>query len=298
MNISDKLTLLSLIVAVIAFLVAFLQTNRANRLAQRTAESPDLRFTWPFGDSDTLYVLAIPIRRGRVLEIPFSYELSNDGAKTAKDIEVIVRLPSDLCFGGLPAVTFSFQSEKKGLEGRATPLGGGRRQTFAFQVAALHPGTTVRITHPYSFSTRTLITSDISATTADRKEVSLQVQFELFFVAEVVLLCEDRKPWTAEYKMLILDTSQESLSQTLTAYNALLMADHNAMLRRLNWLQRIRYPLKPGAVRAVVVDEASIEEDPNLPIDHVTGELTLMDGRRFPFGYFIPAAGVLPNAKE
>jgi hypothetical protein len=294
---SDELALYGLIATVVFGALAYVQTRRANRLAEaianagRATELPSVHLGWPFGDSDCLYILAAPIQAGRVLEVPITYLLANRGARTAKEIEVHIRVPSLLYLPKAPALPVSVESESKRVEGQVTSMQPGHR-TFSFNVTSLDPGQQVSVRLSWYVSGETLLIHPVPVTTKDGREIVLDVLAALTYLVQVSMTYEDHTAWAVTYEVMVINTAQRTIAEALEPLNHQLMVEHRDRLAKQSWWRRATFKSVHRSIRVLVPDTSKILSDPVAPLDRASGEFTVAEGKHLPFGYWIPALGV------
>lgn len=176
----DASTILT-VIGTLAAVVAIVQTYRANRLSKRIAlAKPSLRIALMGEQQITDLMVAVPIRQNRIVEFPMIWAFANTGEKSARDVEIFIRLPRELCYGGAEtaAATFTFQTEMKKLSARSVSTTKHLETQIVF-ADTLHPGQTFTLSRAISLRLSTFLRRTASVQAKDRPmSVAYSAEFQ------------------------------------------------------------------------------------------------------------------------
>lgn len=287
----DAATILTLIGA-LAAVVAVVQTYRANRLskriayAQRALARPSLRIAL-LGEQETAdLMVALPLRQGRIVEFPIRWTVTNAGERSARDVEIFIRLPRELCYGGaeLGAATFSFQTEMNKLSARSVSTTKHLETQIIF-ADTLHPGQAFGLSGVISLRTNTSWRHTLSVKAKDGP-MSVTYRADILYRFDVMIAQADEPVAASLFTLGVIDTSSQSAAEYFNEYNRTLAQQKKSAKRRGGKML--------GKFRLIEVRADQLAPDSKLPIDRLRdGEsVSQCEGIRFTDGYWVPAIGV------
>src|SRR6185436_8526067 len=131
----------------------------------------------------------------------------------------------------------------------------------------------------------------VTVTTKDQHSVAMTVSAAVSYSIQVTVTAEDSRPWTGTYDLMVINTDQRSIADTLAPFNRQLMTSHSKMLGELSWWRRLRYRGVSSKLRVLVVDGAKVTPHETLPIDEASEDFSVAEGVKLPYGYWVPALG-------
>src|SRR5215203_1493827 len=249
------LEILLAIGGVVLALIAVLQTQRANKFAERVAiaegslDAPSLEFS-AFGKTDIdLLLVAVPLTTKRIIEMPLPCLVTNTGAKTVRELDLLISRPKPLCFGG---AELTFTAPVK-LRGQQMPSS-GERQNILLQCDTLHPGQAASFDIPLSLAHETSLRSPVNATTKDGVGVSFSLQVHYGFRMDFICTQADQKPNLYTIDLVVIDTATDGL--------------WNALGRRYKFIEsgaRLKSKKKPKRLMVLDIQKDQLRPDAVLP---------------------------------
>lgn len=282
----DASTILT-VIGTLAAVVAIMQTYRANRLSKRIAlAKPSLRIALMGEQQITDLMVAVPIRQNRIVEFPMIWTFANKGEKSARDVEIFIRLPRELCYSGAEtaAATFTFQTEMKKLSARSVSTTKHLETQIVF-ADTLHPGQTFTLSGAISLRLSTFLRRTASVQAKDRP-MSVAYSAEFQYTFDVIIAQADEPVAASHFTLGVIDTSNQTAAEFLTEYNSRLVEQKPGGKRRGGKVL--------GDFRLIEVRADQLVADKELPIDRLRdGEaVSYAHGVRFTDGYWVPAIGV------
>jgi hypothetical protein len=294
---SDYMAICAIVSTVIFGTIAAVQTRRANRLnqlavkAQGVFKTPTVSVRILDQNEVASFLLAAPIRTDHVFEFPLQYTIANSGDKTAEDVEIILRMPKYLCYGGSPG---SFSGALFKVDCNIS-LENSNFQTFTYHMPTLHPKQAVIINHPLSLTHDTLLRRSVTVATKDKRHINIPYILEYAYTMDFAILQKDEPPTAATFSLRVFDTYERPLRDTLNVYNRVLMDQYRKAISRESFFARIlRRRTDAEKLRVVQVDKKDVVMDSSHPIDRVveTGQLSIVEGVSLEYGFFIPALDI------
>jgi hypothetical protein len=190
---TDIIAILGVLLTLAFGVLAVAQTYRANKLnrqivnAQGALGSPSVDITL-FGQKHTEhFIFAVPLLKGRILEMPLRFMINNTGAKSAREMELFIRIPKELCYGGSKNARMNMvgvQSSKATLEVIQET---DHLETLAIKFGkALHPKQGFQLNQSLSLRADTLHRSKHRATTKDGVDVNVSVITQFAYLIDFV----------------------------------------------------------------------------------------------------------------
>ena len=278
-------------VATVCAAIAIVQTYRANRVARRIAEvqgqlsSPELQVSFIGHPLNTSFVIAAPLREGRVLALPISCVIKNNGAKTAREIELYLRMSKELLFGGSGLTTFELKSPLENLRCKMV-ASTANLETLLVSIPAINPGAGLGWTSEWSLVNDTTVDSKVAVPWKDG-DVTVPVVMEFAWHVTLLLAQADRPPISGSISLQVLDTKGVSAAQALNAHNERTAHD-----------LRGRGTIPASSIKPVVVIVIAAEDlvpDSKWPIDRPkTESLKCYPGHKTPLGLLVPGLNLVP----
>jgi hypothetical protein len=290
-------TFISAVVATICGLFAVLQTHRANRFAQQIARvqgqltTPDLQLSFMGHALQVRTIVAAPFREGRVFELPVNFVLKNNGAKTAREIELYLRLPKELLYGGSEMSTFKLKSPLKTLACKVVATS-ENLETLLISIPSLNPGAGFAWTSTWSLLHETVVDAKVPVKFSDG---TLDVPFVAEFAWHIVVLLvqADHPPISSSVSLEVLDTRGASADRALAQHNARIGSAVLSYKKRSR-KQRNKND-EPVALFVVAAD--ALDHDPKYPVDRPKANaLKSYQGFKTRHGLLVPELGVIPGS--
>lgn len=283
-------------VAVVLALIAILQSYRANRFSRQLAQhegafdKPELKVGL-FGTHEVKrFIILAPITPAPLL-FPMSFSVSNLGAATAEDVQLLLRANENL----LPYSREWLEKEQpdpSGLVKASFYAKEGHVNSVMYRIAHLHPGMPLNLVNTTILDRSTLLQAEAPVKTKDGKQgmVSYTVAFE--YRLELVAFRKDGAPLAAVFQVSVFDTAKQSEAEALESYWRRRSSSMATPTTRRWWK---RSPSKIERIRVVTVDPASIQSAKDIKRRHREAPLRALkaaDGALAPDGLFVPALAV------
>lgn len=299
----DIIAILGLLLTLVFGVLAVVQTYRATKLnrqvvkAQGALETPNVDIELFNQLRIEHFIFAVPLTKGKVLEMPLRFMITNTGAKSARDIELYIRIPKELCYGGSSdnvkldlvgaqsyKATFEVIQQTEHLE------------TLAIKFEkALHPKQGFVLNQSLSLRTDTFLRSKVTALTKDGVEMIVPYIALFEYLIDFVVMQADQKPTSKRFSIQVINTSETTVETYFRTRNMEVQAEES----KFGFWKRLfrRFSSKHGKYldyhfKLIQVDEKYIEADSSLPINRISekSSLSLYDGTRWKDGwYWIPA---------
>src|SRR5437764_269843 len=149
----DFVGVLSPAIAAVALGFGIYQNRRAYHLARRVAlaqgqlSKPDLDLRCSGYPLDTEFVIIGPLDGKRIIDYPAPFKLVNAGSKTAREIDLLLRFPKPIIFGGSDMSKFKTDLPRKEYTFR-TVARSENLETRLMSVPSLNPGAKVTLDTP------------------------------------------------------------------------------------------------------------------------------------------------------
>lgn len=261
-------------VAVVAVVIAYYQYKVNKRLAeaQKAFVTTDLRISLFDEENIHSFIIAVPLKPNRWLEIPLIFSVENQGEKTAYDIQLSLRMNKALHYRGKAQLTFD--SPLSGVRIGASSEG-EYLQTIFFEIPYLNPDTKTIIVDRVSLNEPTLIDSRIDVPFRN-KTIPVDLFVEYSFTIDCVISQRDIRPVGKRLSLQVHDISGTSIQEYFKAYNEeknrhflktqAELSRWRRILRRLNPMETLGLE----KIILIFIEENSIQADSRLPIDRVT----------------------------
>jgi hypothetical protein len=291
----DYIAIGGFVAAVIFGAIAAIQSYRAHRLdqlvskAQGVFKTPNMEII-PMDESDvTYFLLAVPIQKGRVFEFPMRFTIANSGEKTAEDVEVLFRIPKNLCYDGENLQLGLDLGHKK--VNWAPVSKKGNFITFIFDISSLHPKQGIDFAIPLSFIHDTISFFSINAPTADNVNVTVSSLLYFNYVLEFVVFQKNQSPVTSTFSFFVVDTSERSIQDTLIRCNRVLLKNYREEISKKNFFSR--FFMKPSGGKSLRVFQVDKNDVSAIGLIDRVKTFTVSHGVYLDFGFFIPALGIV-----
>ncbi len=272
------------IVAVLALFVA-LRSHRINVRALVTSKALEfpLLSLKLFGiDNCNDFIIAVPIKKKRVIELQLPVTIENTGKKTAEDINIYLRMNKELAYGGFVKKDESSTINQMSISGN-----------FFSSISdekSINPKMSKMQIYPVSLRTDTIVKGTFTTETLNKKAFNFQYNMIFSYEIHIVVSYRNNEPIGRRYKLRVLNTIDTPLKEIIAQYNK----DYESEFRRLPFLQRFRRYINPydslGLRRiAVIIPKGDLESQGELPIDRLSiNNLCVYNGLEDERGLFVP----------
>jgi hypothetical protein len=288
------------IIAALLTIITIIQTYRANKfskkaaLAQGAFQKPNLQIDVHGSSGVDDLVIALPLGGQRVIEMPLVYTLLNSGEKSAKEIEVYVRMNKGLRYGGQFELVATGGEEKNAKMTVANET--ENLKTMVTTINSLHPNQQFVISDKISITSSTSSNHTISVKTADSFDMTLKFNMEIKFAIDIFISQADQSPITKRISLSIVDTSEKTVKDYFDEYNHRLLNKRRERIAKLGFFDRLKWARNDELkkVKLLIIDQSSYKENEILPayIFNVDS-MKMCEGLKTAQGYWIPALNVL-----
>lgn len=215
--------------------------------------------------------------------------MKNNGAKTAREIEVYLRLSKDLLFGGSTMSTFEFDSPLANVACKVVSST-ANLETLLISIPAINPGAGLAWTSTWSIAHDTTVDSMITLPFKDGP-IDLPIVADFAWHVTLLLAQQDRPPISGTVSLQILDTKGAGAVEAINAYNELRASSTKLKKRRRHTIPASE--IEPVVV--IVVAAEDLEPDSKWPMDRPrTGSLKCYRGHKTPLGLLVPGLNLVP----
>lgn len=219
----DALTLLSPAIAAASLGYGVYQNRRAYRLARQVAltrgdlSSPNLSIRFNgFPLSCDFYIVA-PLREGEAIDFPTLFTIKNDGQKTAREVELLLRYPKPLLYGGTDDSKFEFTVPLESVKIRSV-ANSANLETMLLSIPSINPGIGMGIDSRISVVFETSHTTKVTAQFLDGQH-DLALKYRFSWLITTVLTQADQPAITSQIKITVLDLKDQSFDETIRQFN-------------------------------------------------------------------------------
>lgn len=259
---------------------------------QGTLETPNIDISLFNQPNAERFILALPFSKDRILEMPLLFYINNSGAKSARDVEVYIRMPKELCYGGSDKAKMVFTSDLKKIT--SEPISQTDfLETVMINMKTLHPKQGFQLSQPISIHDDTFLNAKITVPVRDGS-VNFSYTLEFAYRFDFGLFQADYKPISKGFSFMIINTSEVSVETFFENYNKKALAEKDKDEPPRTFLQRILPRITKESwyrFKLVQLDKKYIEADSALPIDRVSekASLAICEGIRMGGQYIVPA---------
>jgi hypothetical protein len=201
------------VASVLFGVIAILQARRANRLSSLQAkiaqEKPSIELSmFNLKDIDA-FILAVPLRKGRVVAVPIPFSLKNTGERSATDIQLYLRLPKPLCFNNLANYEYSAPFREINFSNVDTE----NFRTLILGIKAIHPNEN----HICSFQ--------LSLPFDTTLRLSKRITANIAFIVDATVAQKDARTFSKEFTLEVIDTSDSEPAEILKRMNRQIAKD-------------------------------------------------------------------------
>lgn len=160
-----------------------------------------LRF---FGEADaSAFVFAVPLTEGRIFELPMKMSIANEGGTTARDIELFLRIPRRLIYGGKGVAVLEVSSDM-GTTTVKTVAQTEQIETLLISITRINPGIDHGVSLTFSVTEQTRHQSSVAL---DAANVNAKIPYVVYFgnIIESVISQDDRPVVATRHSMMIID---------------------------------------------------------------------------------------------
>lgn len=198
--------------------IAIIQARRAQKFAKQVAtiqgafKKPDIKIML-YNEEDTKnIILAFPISKDRVLEVPLMLSIKNDGDKTTKNVEVFLKIPKELHYSGFGNLDIQGAKKIKKFDGEVISET-NHIHTVGFSFENLKPQQTLKLKDYISIRSDTSIESEVVATTKNGKDVKIKYSVDYAYVIDFTIMQDDYETLTRRFSLSIIDTSDMAIKE-------------------------------------------------------------------------------------
>jgi hypothetical protein len=285
------IAVLGVLVGALFGVVSWVYSRRALRFERQKA-SAEGTFAKPqitiklYGDECEHLLFAVPLTKGRLFIVNLFFEITNSSPeKSAAEVEAIIRMPRDL--GDL-----GFDSPKT-MKVEAQVVSRTRwLQTLLLSSRTLHPEQTIGLPLEVGLQCSTFVPITIpDLETKDGVKLRAQLTAEFQYVIDFVIMQKDQRPLSKQFRMSVIDISQQTTEGFLDEWNEKLRRRHRkgkeGLLRRILGRSHDRAPQQ---FRLREIPPTSVEHDQEQPFDRIAAGATINEcwGTESEQGYFFP----------
>jgi hypothetical protein len=302
----DINAIVGILLALVFGVIAVVQTYRANKLNRDVAkiqgllEMPNVEISLFDYQSIENFMIAVPLIKGRVLEMPLRFSINNLGGKSARDVELFIRMSKELCYGGSDNVemTITSNSTQSKVTREVFNQTDNLETTITKFEKALHPKQGIVLDQSISLRDDTFLRSKLSAPTKDGFMMNISYIAQFAYLIDFVLMQADQKPISKRFSIQVINTSETTVETFFRSRNTEVQAQESKVRFWKSLFQRFfskHAEYSEYYFKLIQVDKKHIEADSSLPINRVSekASLSVCDGIRFKDGwYWIPALNI------
>ena len=200
-------------IAVTFAIVAYFQMRRGNRYAKiqatAAAEKPKLDLLF-FGQRNIeSFIVAVPLTKRAILEVPIPFHLLNGSEKSATDVQLYLKMPNVLCFANL--ATYDMSSPFR--EATINTVDSGNFRTVILNIKAIH-GNESHVAYlqlSLSFDTDLQLAKGVTVTIA--------------FVIDATVAHIDGRTFSKRFYLQVMNTSEDEPAEILKKNNRRISRD-------------------------------------------------------------------------
>lgn len=225
------------------------------------------------------FIIAGKLSPKRILQLPLTITLTNNGNKSSKKIRMEMVYPKRLRGGGMGKVIhegFPKENPPKVFENR-------NFQTVMYEMDMLTPKQAFVAEEFITIMESTDYKRDVEAVTKDG--VRVVVTTELYWANRIdyVIYQDDFEPISGSFAIRFVDTSNQSLKDYLNSYNEQIMKKHKEKIGKLHALKLFFYGEgETQMIQIIDYDKSKVKQNSKMPIDEVhslTYSFGLKDGK-------------------
>lgn len=214
-------------------------------------------------------IIALPLGGQRVIEMPLVYTLLNCGEKSAKEIEVYLRMNKGLRYGGHFELVATGSEEKNARMTVANET--EHLKTTVTSINSLHPNQRFVVSDNISIASSTSSNHSVSVKTGDNVDLTLRFNLQIGFAIDIFISQADQSPITKRILLSIVDTSEKSVKEYFDEYNQQLFKKQREKSAKLRFFDRLR-PVRNDELKKVkllIIDQSGYKENETLPADNL-----------------------------
>jgi len=278
--------------AFICAIIAILQTFKNHKLQKEIAIKqgiflkPKLIININKYDPKThYYILYGKLNPNRSLLIPYQIEIRNIGDKSINKVELNLRIHKRL-HGELPPQALKY----KGFgDAKSEIYEYSNFHLIRFDIETLNPEQGLQICDFLIIRSESILRFDSSFKTTDQSQIKLQTKLAYFNLIDYVVYSENQSPISGQVKLLVLNTTEKSLAETLEEYSELKSPDQSSSKKRIpRMLERVKKFFKVGTAKRIAFisfDESELIKQKDSLIDEVPiKSITIKEGLELPNG--------------
>ncbi len=199
--------------AVTLAIVAYFQMRRGNRYAKiqatAAAEKPKLDLLF-FGQRNIeSFIVAVPLTKHAVLEVPIPFHLLNDSEKSATDVQLYLKMPNVLCFCNIA----NFDVASPFREATISNVDSGNFRTVILNIKAIHGNEShvayLQLSLPFD--------TDL--------HLAKGVTVAVAFVIDATVAHMDGRTFSKRFHLQVMNTSEDEPAEILTKNNRRISRD-------------------------------------------------------------------------
>jgi hypothetical protein len=239
--------------------------------------------------------LAVTLTKERYTEVPVLLNIRNTGQKSALEMQLLIRLPIELCYQGLAETTILSPTAK--ISGQVMKESENFR-SYLLSIDSLNPGEDISLPLNISLRSGTVAKSSSVQIPLSDRTVDVSYTIDFAYRIDVIVTQRDRPPIPRSFKIRVIDTSAGALRGLLTEFNQ----RKSLTIQPYSWREQFGYFV--GLRKAEILNVALIEfraddikADESLPINRFSmkGSISFYEGIEMREGLLIPSLGTYPS---
>jgi len=300
MTTSDLIATIALIVSALFGAITSYYAIKAKILsekvndAQGVFKSPALRVQVFDDDNIGEFFLAVPLANERFVEVPLLLDIGNAGEKSALEVELLIRLSKDLCYGGkLPLKLSSPFAKVNGQLFSVTDS----LASYIVSAQSLNPKQALSLPLKLSLSHDTSVESSVDVSLKDGSTATLPYSIDYAYKLDLIVTQRDQLPLSRSYDLHVLNTSDKTTADVLREYNERIASGLSpiSLLHRVAGLLGLWEPPSTG-ICVVEYRAEDIVPDETVPINYFKPDsvVSLHKGVRMKNGLMFSGLQVYP----
>jgi hypothetical protein len=186
-------------------------------------------------------IVSGPIEKNKMHVFPFYLNLTNSGDKTAKDIDIVIRIEKrfvkkdDFSLNSMEHYNFLKEIKHKIFED-------DKYIRFIVKVDNINPKEKFIFKLPLFFIETGYIrfTKDMNVTIANKSEkIRIAIKLKQFLNFQYSVIQKDKPSYSKDIKFLIIDTANNTLEKILELHNQDIQNDENEKYEKMNFKEKI-----------------------------------------------------------
>lgn len=229
MDFSDKIAIYSLIGTMVSIFVAMYYARKSNRyqkkvdLHQGVFKKGDLKLSL-FGLDDSVsggfldyLILAGPIKKKPVTLMPVPIRIENVGSATVNEVEILISAHRSLRVIGSDALRHEAINTSKDIKLSYSDT--GYRQNSTLSIDHVNPKLIINYEDAFMLNSAFPLSFKVEAKTKDDYLVTIPIHTLITTDYSMAVYMRDEEPLQRSLKVIVIDTSEETLLEQLNKYN-------------------------------------------------------------------------------